>query len=250
MKANEEALKLINSQDLLYGTDYKYNDEGLIEFTPGRLEQARKQEFNNLERLEANKSFTAQRAKTAEEKANLTDFARNKLNDDRFGTWESEDTGDLIKGASWALSGAAIGATIGFILPGIGNAIGAGIGAAIGGAAGLIAGAIDIGTDDVKGDASKNEVESMRKLAEAYDKQGDKALTPDNIKKVLGENNTILDDVFAKPTAEMAKALIEKQDSDAKFNMEELNDLFAEKGEDITPEDLKAYFDQNGIKMD
>ena len=32
--------------------------------------------------------------------------------------------------------------------------------------------------------------------------------------------------------------------------MEELNDLFAEKGEDITPEDLKAYFDQNGIKMD
>jgi hypothetical protein len=38
MKANEEAMKLINSQNLLYGTDYKYDEEGLIEFTPGRLE--------------------------------------------------------------------------------------------------------------------------------------------------------------------------------------------------------------------
>lgn len=248
IKANEEALKLINSQDLLYGTDYKYNDEGLIEFTPGRLEQARKQEFNNLERLEANKSFTAQRAKTAEEKANLTEFARNNLNDD--GGIQSEDWSSLIKGASWAASGAAIGATLGTVVPGIGNAVGAIGGAIIGGITGLGAGLIDVFTDDIRGDASKNEVESMRKLAEAYDKQGDKALTPDNIKKVLGENNTILDDVFAKPTAEMAKALIEKQDSDAKFNMKELNDLFAEKGEDITPEDLKAYFDQNGIKMD
>ena len=90
----------------------------------------------------------------------------------------------------------------------------------------------------------------MRKLAEAYDKQGEAALKPENIKEILGENNTILDDVFAKPTAEMTKALIEEQDPDAKFDMEELNDLFTKKGEDITPEDLKVYFDQNGIKMD
>jgi hypothetical protein len=128
--------------------------------------------------------------------------------------------------------------------------IGTGIGAAVGGALGLIAGSIDALTDDIKGDSSENELQSIYKLAEAYDKQGDAALTPDSIKEILGENNAILDDVFAKPTAEMTKALIEAKDPDAEFDMEELNDLFDEKGEDITPEDLKAYFDQNGIKMD
>ena len=248
MKANEEALKLINSQDLLYGKDYKYNEDGLIEFTKGTLENIKKQEFNNLERQQANRDFTAQRAKTAEEKANLTEFARNNLNDDSG--MQSEDWGSLVKGASWAASGAAIGATLGTIVPVIGNAVGAIGGAIIGGIAGLGAGLIDVFTDDVEGDSSKNELESMRKLAEAYDKKGEEALTPDNIKEVLGENNSILDDVFAKPTAEMAKALIEEQDSDANYDMEELNDLFAEKGENITPEDLKAYFEQNGIKID
>ena len=249
MKANEEALKLIDSQNLLYGKDYVYDKNGLIKFTDGTLNRVQEEEFNNLERQQAYRDFTAQRAKTAQKKADLTEFARSNLKNDMG--MQSEDWGALAKGAAWSASGAAIGAILGTVVPGIGNAIGAGGGALVGLVAGSIAGLIDVFTDEVKGSSSKNEMQSMYKLAEAYDKNGEEVLTPENIKKILGENNTLLGDVFAKPTAEMTKNLMEEKGiSEDQINMDELNNLFENKGENITPEDLKKYFDNNGINID
>ena len=179
MKVNEEAMKLIDSQNLMYGTDYTYDADGKIEFNDGVLEREREENFNQMQATQANKQFADQRAKAAETKANLTEYNRKELTSG----WDA--TSAIAEGAAFAAAGAGLGALLGTVVPAIGNAIGAVGGAIIGGVIGLGAGIYEAAS--TMGASTEQEEKAMTLLAEKYSQIGDAALTPEKIKEALAD---------------------------------------------------------------
>lgn len=177
MKANEEALKLIKSQDLMYGRDYDYTKDGLIEFKDGALERAKEKEYQQMESAQAYKEFTSSRARSAQTKADLTEFNRKELGSGV--DWAAAGG----KMAGFTAGGAALGATLGTVVPVIGNAIGAVGGAIVGAIVGLGAGIYT--AVETWGTSTDNEEKAMLKLADEYARVGDAALTEESIRAAL-----------------------------------------------------------------
>ena len=194
-KANENALEMINTYDELAG-QYHTTAEGLIVFNEGALEN-----IQLLERQRKSAAATAevigrQNERDAQAKANTTDFLRNKIKSNESSEITTEDTSTIAKGTGAGLvgsgvaiggavaataMGAKLGTAIGSLATPLGAAIGAVVGAAIGAIGGTIVAAID------KKEATKREEKAIDTLAKAYDKVGDAALTPDAMKKILGD---------------------------------------------------------------
>ena len=177
IKANEEALKLIKSQNLLYGKDYDYDEDGLIKFKGGVLETAKEKEYEQMKSAQAYKEFTSSRARSTQTKADLTEFNRKELGSGV--DWAAAGG----KMAGFTAGGAALGATLGTVVPIIGNAIGAVGGAIVGAIVGLGAGIYT--AVETWGTSTDNEEKAMLKLADEYARVGDAALTEENIRAAL-----------------------------------------------------------------
>ena len=168
IEANDKAIELIQTNSLLEGVDYHYNDDGLIEINPNSLQQAQKNALQNEMQMQANANRAKAAANSANQTSAITDFARNNLR-----TWNDSQAiagnatvGYLAGGvAGYAAVAAAMvkmGTAIGTaITPGLGTIIGAAAGAVIGAAAGGIATAVN-------GAATKKEKESLKKISDIY----------------------------------------------------------------------------------
>ena len=196
-KANESALKMIDTYDELAG-QYHTTAEGLIVFNEGALEN-----IQLLERQRKNAAATAaaigrQNARDARAEANKTEFLREKVKSNEGSEYTTEDQATVGKGLGTGLvtggavmggaaligtmaAGTKIGAALGSIAGPLGTAIGVAAGAAIGLAVGGVIAAVN------KDEATKQEKKAIDTLAKAYDKMGDAALTPDKMKDLLGE---------------------------------------------------------------
>ena len=195
LKANEAALKLIDSQNLIYNQDYYYDKNGQIKFETGVLEEAQKNSFYDMQRAQSYKESTAQRAKTANIKSDLTDFNRDKIQTG----WDVG--GAFAKAGAYTASAAGIGALIGTIWPGVGNAVGAAVGAIAGAIVGLSVGVYDAISH--YGASTDQEEKAMTLLAEQYEKLGSQALEESEIRSLLEANN--IDESLIKKLIELSQ---------------------------------------------
>lgn len=163
--ANEEALKLIDTYDVL---NYSVNKEtGLIEISEGAIEAAQAKEFSNMTRAQRASLSADIYASEAQMKADTTKFNREYANHKGISNEDWAIAGGAT--AAGAGTGAAIGAIVGSIVPVIGNAFGAVIGTAIGAGVGLIGGTIGAAIDN---DSEEQEEDAINKLVEIYDSKG------------------------------------------------------------------------------
>lgn len=202
--ANEEALKLIDTYDIL---DYSVNKEtGLIEFGEGAIEAAQAKEFSNMTRAQRASLSADVYASEAQMKADTTKFNREYAS--HMGI--SDEDWTIVGGATGAGAGtgAAIGAIVGTIVPVIGNAVGAGVGAAIGAGVGLISGAIGAAIDN---DSEEQEEDAINKLVEIYDDKGSDMFAD-------SEFSAILDSIGASES--LKESLLENKEETQKLIQE------------------------------
>lgn len=202
--ANEEALKLIDTYDIL---DYSVNKEtGLIEFGEGAIEAAQAKEFSNMTRAQRASLSADVYASEAQIKADTTKFNREYAS--HMGI--SDEDWAIVGGATGAGAGtgAAIGAIVGTIVPVIGNAVGAGVGAAIGAGVGLISGAIGAAIDN---DSEEQEEDAINKLVEIYDDKGSGMFAD-------SEFSAILDSIGASES--LKESLLENKEETQKLIQE------------------------------
>lgn len=233
-KTNEEALKLINTYDELAG-QYHTTAEGLIVFNEGALENIKLLELQRKNTAATAATIANQEAREARAQANTTKFLREDI--DSKNTVTTEDGAIIGKGTGIGLAGGAIaggtvlastlagtkiGTALGNVIPvpGVGAIIGAIAGTVIGASIGLVGAAID------KNEAAKNEKKSIEALSEAYNKIGNAALTPDNMKSILetkGITDPKLIESLGKNSEELEKLLIEIKANTEARRLENIN---------------------------
>lgn len=233
-KTNEEALKLINTYDELAG-QYHTTAEGLIVFNEGALENIKLLELQRKNTAATAATIASQEAREARAQANTTKFLREDI--DSKNTVTTEDGAIIGKGTGIGLAGGAIaggtvlastlagtkiGTALGNVIPipGVGAIIGAIAGTVIGASIGLVGAAID------KNEAAKNEKKSIEALSEAYNKIGNAALTPDNMKSILetkGITDPKLIESLGKNSEELEKLLIEIKANTEARRLENIN---------------------------
>ena len=223
-KANEYALELIESGNLIKGQDYTV-ENGEIVINEGSMQKAKEEKFNEMQEAYASSTMANATAAQAKAKSNQTNLVRN--NDD-------EAIGNL----------AAVGAGAGFLIPGIGPLVGALGGAVVGALGGAIYNGID------------NAVENSRidKLTALYDEIGEAAFDSatlqelgfdtanqnyiNSIKEVVRETNSAADQMEA--AAEIAASAILETNENYQ-NSEYKDQISSAAGKSYQSEYDKAY---------
>ena len=232
--ANEEALNLISTYKIM-ADQYTTTAEGLIVFNEGVLENIKLQELQQKNAAMMASTIANQEARDLRTTADTTEFLREKA---KGSNREITTEDKAIAGKSTAIglgvgavgAGAAMlaGAGAGTKLAGslgsafgpIGTAIGAVIGAVVGAAVGGIVAWAD------KKEATSNEKKAIETLSDAYNKMGNAALTPENMKKLLG--NVGIDDEnliesLNQNSKELEKLLIEMKANTEARRAENIN---------------------------
>lgn len=203
MKANEEAMKMIENYSELSGK-YHFDKNGVIQFDEGALEEAQASQLGQMQMANMGKLQADIEAERASLKAEIVEFNRNKLEDRG---WDDDSTAATLAGGGVGLAaGMGIGGTVGSTA----GPVGAAVGAAIGLIAGLATTAVGAAIADYA--STDQEEEVVQKLADLYKEQGDIAFRDSE-----SFNNTI--DELVDNNSSLAESL--------KENASEVRDLAA-----------------------
>lgn len=161
--ANEKAMKLLDTYKNL---SYEVDENGIIQIDKDSLKTAQAAEFRRMQAGRMEQTQANIRRLEAQNQFSITDFQRNSVNSNGFGStedniWIGAGTGVGIGGglAAAGLSGMAAGAATGSIAPGAGTIIGAIVGLA----AGITGAVID------QRDSSREEESAIKQLVKAYE---------------------------------------------------------------------------------
>ena len=178
LEANEAAMKLISSLNLMAGQDYTINSEGKIVFDESSYEEMQVRQLEKYQLASNNLTRAQNQAQLESHDADITDYARESnytLNSDEF-------LGASIgMGLGGAAAGAAIGAAIGSAAPGIGTAIGAAAGLLVGGVASWVAAERQ---EQLESDFQN----AVFDLSEKLDEVQLSSLNAENIEGILGDD--------------------------------------------------------------
>ena len=189
--ANAEAMKLIENYSDITTGNYKFDENGVIQFDDKTLEKIREAEFAKMQDAQLASQFANRKAREARIAADMTKLNREKIksqegftNEDWAETGQGASIGlgaGAVAGLGAAAIGAKLGATIGTAipLPVVGTLIGALGGALIGAGVGTIANAIDQNSETDK------EKEAFEKLEKAYREKGEMVFEDSQIKEIF-----------------------------------------------------------------
>ena len=205
-KANEQAMELIRTNASLAGK-YRVNEEGLITFDEGALEEAQKIQAENLKTSRMASMQAQQKEKDAKIEYEKDQFTRKDL--DSLNQYNTDvDKANGATGMAWgAGAGAIVGGAAALLLASnpvgwitaLGIGAGALIGTLLGGSIGMLA---------PEEETTDNETKALNAIAERYQEIGEGALTEEEIKKVLKEED-ILDPKLQQSLMENTDALRE-----------------------------------------
>ena len=169
-ETNNEALKLLETYDMLSSENYYRDEDGIIHITE-EAKTAMQEQSQSEVRAARMASYIGNR----QNKAAQQDLALNKQAEER--RWDEDAT-------AWgtAAAGAAAGAILGIVIPGIGNAVGAIVGGLIGLGVGFFAGGSVIEAQQ------EQDTASMRQLGELYAQFGEEIFTNSELTQGLDEN--------------------------------------------------------------
>ena len=205
--ANAEAIQLLETYGDIIGSDYSFDENGLIQIDDKALERIKAEEYAEVQDAQLTSQLANRKAREARITADMTKLNREKIKS-REG-FTSEDVTETHQGAAVGLgvgaaaglgaaaAGMAIGATAGSAVPVIGTIIGAVAGLVIGGVTGAIVNAIDENSETDK------EKEAFKKLEEAYREKGEMVFDDAQIKEMFK----------AEEYGNLADELIENKDA-------------------------------------
>lgn len=225
--ANEEALKLISTNKIM-ADQYTTTAEGLIVFNEGVLENIKLQELQRKNAAMMASTIANQEARDLRTTADTTQFLRKDVRSSNREV-TAEDWNYIGKGTGVGIgAGAVVGLGVGLKFGSAAGSWAGPIGAAIGAAAGLIVGALGgvVGAIIDQNEATKNEKKAIETLSDAYNKMGNAALTPENMKKLLGDvgiDDENLIESLNKNSKELEKLLIEMKANTEARRAENIN---------------------------
>ena len=214
LKANEVAQEMVNSGNLVLGTDYTIDSDGLIQINEEAMQRVQNEKMTNMQNAATTKQLAAINAQQAQTKSDTVDLLRSDI---KSTSGFFANVGNIAAStAAGAGSGALIGGGLGMI-GGPFAAITAGLGAVVGSIAGLTTGIVAAAKT---GSASGREQKAIDAIAEAYasgevDKQTGKLLenmTDDEYKDYLQRELKIDDMTLVNSLTENRAAI--KQLSD------------------------------------
>jgi hypothetical protein len=159
LDANEAAMKLIDTADLMYGKDYEIAD-GVIKIFDEALQEANEAQLIAQENAMAYRAYTKQQSRNASLKAKETEFNREYAKDKG---WSNENSSAVVAGAGMVAGGALLGFGAAKLGAAIGTAIAPGVGTAIGAAAGATLGLISYAVSNIE-ESTDEESRALRVL--------------------------------------------------------------------------------------
>ena len=212
LKANEAAMELIETGNLVYGKDWKTVD-GVIEISRDAMKTAREAQLETLESAAGYKAFAKQNSRNASLKEKETEFNREYA---KGKGWGKENTAATVATGGLAAGGALLGTGISAAIAikagtAIGTAIAPGVGTAIGAAVGGAIGIITLGVSQIK-KTTDEESKALRVLQAEYEKVGSNSVfTAEQIRDTLQKYGGFSDDLInslAESNTETQKMVI------------------------------------------